>query len=163
MPTAHATSAAPPAFLTSPSFLFSPSSSFLLAVLSSQQCCISQCSFPSCSSALLHCTPEMGPWASPPDCKAKVCTVCHLLPPTPSHPSPFPASSGFTSSTELCGIKILQSKQNSHGHQLGREREQIWLQREIQRSYANARMAIGFCRLAKFSVSVPLYLIQAPA
>lgn len=59
-------------------------------------------------------------------------------------------------STELRGIKMLQSNQNSHGHQIGTEREQIWLQRKIQHSYANARMAIGFHRLAKFAVSVPL-------
>lgn len=150
VPAAHATSASPPAFLISPSFPFSPLSSFLLAVLSSQQCCSS-----ALPCLLLQHPREGGHGHLQLTAKQRpaVSATSSLLPHVTFLLSLLPQAS--PSSTEFCGIKILQSNQNSQGHQTGTEIEQIWLQRKIQCCYVNARMATGFCRLAKFAVSVP--------
>lgn len=165
VPAAHATSASP--FLTPPDFSFPHCPlSHLLCWAPSSAASPTAHSL-RCSSGLL-CPPPQHPrdgghghLQRTAKQRPAVCAVSSLLPHVTLLLSMLPHASPL--STEFCGIKILQSNQNSHGHQIRTEWEQIWLQRKIQCSYAKARMGTGFCRLAKFGVSVPLYLMHAPA
>lgn len=102
--------ASPPAFLTYPSFLFPTCRAERPAVLHLPAA--AQLSFTHC-----HSTPEMGAMGSSSWLQT---SVCHLLPPTPRHPSPSPASSGFSL---LLHPQNSSNNQNSHGHQIGTKRQ----------------------------------------